>query len=161
MRMVFEAPWSRFRLTLSAVSREGIPLQGVLAAPGEDSFEPRDRAVGMVPQNRCRFDDQHLRLCHRCGAESVALCRRSPTPGPKPSATRRWKRGCARTCTRSIIGAVSGAGRSRQYQDWCVQRPPLPSGWASDSHGCHFRERATIRLQDSVGLEYRARHFAN
>ena len=46
MRMVFEAPWSRFRLTLSAVSREGIPPQGVPAASGEDSLEPRDRAVG-------------------------------------------------------------------------------------------------------------------
>jgi len=61
MRMaVFEAPWSRFRLTLSAVSREGIPPQGVPAAPGEDSFEPGDRAVGhgaaeSVPVRRSPF----------------------------------------------------------------------------------------------------------
>jgi hypothetical protein len=30
----------------------------------------------MVPQNRCRFDDPHLRPCHRCGVERVAPCRR-------------------------------------------------------------------------------------
>src|SRR5262245_16799754 len=48
----FRGVGSRFTLALSAVSREGIPPPGGLAAAGEHSFEPRDRRPAEAQQNR-------------------------------------------------------------------------------------------------------------